>query len=103
MLFSSIEEAWVTPNNINIEQFKNNTQTVQQCSSNCDELIKKILSCPSCYDKLLKRIPSAYSKEYQFFHHFYEKYFLNLSPRLKERLINFLMIIAVVLVVMIIQ
>lgn len=98
MLFSSIEEAWVTPK-YTIEQFSSKPE----CSFNCDELIKKILSCPSCYDALLKKLPPIYSKENQFLNNFYQKYFVDLNPRIKDKLVNFLLIIAVVLVVMLLQ
>jgi len=109
MLFSSIEEAWVTPNYTKVEQFTSqlqsplHTQLQSQCSYNCDELIKKILSCPSCYDALLKKLPPIYSRENQFLNNFYQKYFVDLNPRIKDKLVNFLLIIAVVLVVMLLQ
>jgi len=103
MLFSSIDEAWHVPKTM--EKFSinnNNTYTSQQ---ECDELIQKLLSCDGCYQKLLSRsgVVSTSPKELEFINNIYQKYIVNLSPKLREKLYNLLTIIAVVLVVLILQ
>jgi hypothetical protein len=99
MLFSSIEDAWRSPKTL--ESFSNGNNN---CNYDCDELIQRLLSCDSCYEKLLQKVNiPTYSKELEYLTTLYSKYIINLNPKMKEKIINILTIIAVVLVVMIMQ
>lgn len=100
MLFSSIEDAWRTPKTV--ENFT--SSSIINCDYDCDELIEKILACKECHQKLLGKLNiSNYSHEFEYLNFLYKKYIVNLNPKLKEKIINILLIIAVVLIIMIIQ
>lgn len=94
MLFSTIDEAWHTP--VKVENFKTSIDY------DCDALITKLLSCKECYNKLMNKVDNT-SNEYQLIQNIYKKYILSMPKKTREKLINFLTIIAVVLFIMIIQ
>jgi hypothetical protein len=102
-MFSSIDEAWnqnLSVYNKTIESFTMNipSETPSNTPCSCEELIKKILSCSDCTDKI-KFILSKQSSPI-------DKYFLNpinsLSRETKDNLIFLLFVIAFFIIISIV-
>lgn len=99
MMYSSLDEAWSSP------RFNTNKQIIESFDTtdcNCDELIKKILSCPGCVEQFKNMINSNNNSNFSTIQKIYRKYLGQMTPEIKEKLITFLLALAFVILILII-
>lgn len=102
MMFSSLDEAWNQPNFPTI--IKNKRPIIESfdesSKSTCDELIKKIMDCPSCIDQL--KLTVVQNSPFSTVNKIYRKCLMYLTPQMKENIISILMVLAAIIFLMII-